>query len=463
MRRPAAVPCDRRAGVCAITTRPINRSTTGTRGLHSTRNSTARSVSGSIASRPAPIGKALTRHRSPRWKPQRTWTQEYQPLAQNNRGGKSWPVDVENPGPGYYLLTAEARYCPVLAGCKFCLSNVTVYLRAGPNRVAAVAVDRQTGKPVAGLPMELHVSGRPDERLLVERSRPARREGFLARLPRHEGRNALRPGADSQRERNGKPAASRPADNERDPLVDGTAAGKEEAFASDDPFAESSSQDRLGGQSDSADVRAVDQVLAPLPQTVVAAESYVQGAAARRSWPEPAARHRPADRKRRPGRDGSEPWPARVPITNSISAAPPPPISASGPTSRFPIDNPSRTRVPGEGLSGSISPSIARATRSGSPDLCGRSTTRTWAITMSAGQRRRGRSRCWSAIGISASSGRARARFPRQARSREFPPAARCRQWPLPFHRRWLLDLAESAAGDRRVSPQHVCCPVRRS
>ena len=51
--------------------------------------------------------------------PQRTWTHEYQPLEQNNHGAKQWPVELENLGDGYYLLTAEARYAPLLAGCKF--------------------------------------------------------------------------------------------------------------------------------------------------------------------------------------------------------------------------------------------------------------------------------------------------------------------------------------------------------
>jgi hypothetical protein len=233
------------------------------------------------------------------WKPQRTWTHEYQPLTQNNQGGKSWPVDVENPGPGYYLLTAEARCCPVLAGCKFCLSNVTVYLRAGPNRVAAVAVDRQTGKPVAGLPLELHLSGRPDERLLIERFRPGDEKAFLQGFHGAKAEILYDHGPIASEKKTGKPIAPRPADNERDPLVDGTAAGKEEASGSDNPFAESPSPDRLGGSTGSTNVQAVDQVLTPLPQAVVTAESYVQGVAARRSWPD-----RQQDIALRTGNDG---------------------------------------------------------------------------------------------------------------------------------------------------------------
>ena len=96
-------------------------------------------------------------------KPQRTWTEEYELLDSNNYGAKQCPVELENLSDGYYLLTAEARYAPMLAGCKFFSTNVALYLRAGPNQAVAVAVDRHTGRPVAGLGLRLQVHGQPDE------------------------------------------------------------------------------------------------------------------------------------------------------------------------------------------------------------------------------------------------------------------------------------------------------------
>ena len=42
-----------------------------------------------------------------------------------------------------------------------------------------VAVDRRDGRPVADLPLRLHISGKPDENRLCQRCKPAVKEEFL--------------------------------------------------------------------------------------------------------------------------------------------------------------------------------------------------------------------------------------------------------------------------------------------
>ena len=111
--------------------------------------------------------------------PEQRWTRTFEPLEKNNHGRGQWPVPVERLREGYYLLTAEARYAPMLAACKFSVSNVTVYLRAGRNEAVAVAVDRRDGRPVPNLPLRLHITGRADAQTLCKRLKPVNEEAFL--------------------------------------------------------------------------------------------------------------------------------------------------------------------------------------------------------------------------------------------------------------------------------------------
>ncbi|MHC4252695.1 MAG: MG2 domain-containing protein, partial [Planctomycetota bacterium] len=95
--------------------------------------------------------------------PVRSWSREFHPLRENNRGDRRHEaVEVDGLGEGYYLVAAEARYAPVTPATKFIVSRVALYLRAARNRAIVVAVDRRDGRPRPGVPIELRVAGKPD-------------------------------------------------------------------------------------------------------------------------------------------------------------------------------------------------------------------------------------------------------------------------------------------------------------
>ena len=137
-----------------------------------------------------------------RLKPQRTWSQTFQPLECNNSDPEDWPVPLDNLGEGYYLLTAEARYAPMLAACKFCVNHLAVYLRrAGSGR------DRGGGpprRPARGRSAVASAHQRQARRKPALPALQARRQGGVPpRLPRRKGRGTLR-----QRPRGGRPAVA---------------------------------------------------------------------------------------------------------------------------------------------------------------------------------------------------------------------------------------------------------------
>jgi len=207
-------------------------------------------------------------------KPERFWTHEYQPLEQNNHGAKSSPVELENLGEGYYLLTAEARYSPLLAGCKFILSNVALYLRAGPNQAIAVAVDRNSGRPVAGLNLRLQVHTMPDESAIVAQARPTDEKAFLLGFHGERGAELYQSGA-AVDEKKAKPSALDRAEHDN-PFGDEPAA----------KVAETSGPDPFGEEPGTGQLKPIDEVLMPPARAVVAAKSYALGVEARRRWPD---------------------------------------------------------------------------------------------------------------------------------------------------------------------------------
>ncbi len=209
-------------------------------------------------------------------KPERTWRGEYQPLEQNNHGAKQWPVELADLADGYYLLTVEARYSSLLAGCKFILSNVALYLRAGPNQTVTVAVDRHSGRPVAGMNLRLRVHGQPDESSLVAHMRPSDEKAFLQGFHGERGTVLYESGLEVTDK---KPASH---SNHRDQ-------------ADDDPFGDepelkaaeaSNPPDPFGDAPAAGAFKPADEVLLSPAQAMAAAESYTQGVEARRRWPD---------------------------------------------------------------------------------------------------------------------------------------------------------------------------------
>lgn len=103
-------------------------------------------------------------------KPERTWEQEFRPLRENNqKANQAHAVQVQDLSEGFFLVAAEARYAPVLAGQKFAVSHVALYVRAARNRAIVVAVNRTTGVPVSGVPVQLTVNSRASSRNLLAR------------------------------------------------------------------------------------------------------------------------------------------------------------------------------------------------------------------------------------------------------------------------------------------------------
>jgi len=95
-------------------------------------------------------------------KPSRQWSKTFAPLKDNNRCAPvRRTVTVENLDEGYYLLLADARYAPMAAACKFLVSDVALYIRAGDNRGFVMAVNRRSGRPVTDLPLKLNITGNP--------------------------------------------------------------------------------------------------------------------------------------------------------------------------------------------------------------------------------------------------------------------------------------------------------------
>jgi len=126
----------------------------------------------------------VTAEKLARMKPERTWTQTYLPLSKNNlEEPQERDVIVEGLREGYYLLSVEARYAPMIAACPFRVSNVALYVRTGCNQGVVLAVDRRDGRPVPNLPLELSISGYPRVDAVIDRVRPAEerafRDGFL--------------------------------------------------------------------------------------------------------------------------------------------------------------------------------------------------------------------------------------------------------------------------------------------
>jgi len=134
----------------------------------------------------------ITAEELARMKPQRTWTQTHLSLSKNNvQEPQERDVVVEGLREGYYLLSVEARYAPMIAACPFRLSNVALYVRSGCNQGVVVAVDRRDGRPVPDLPLELSIylplelsiCGYPRVDAIIDRVRPAEerafRDGFL--------------------------------------------------------------------------------------------------------------------------------------------------------------------------------------------------------------------------------------------------------------------------------------------
>ncbi|MCY3020179.1 MAG: MG2 domain-containing protein, partial [Planctomycetota bacterium] len=91
-------------------------------------------------------------------KPERQWSETFTPLSSNNVAGvKTETVQVKELAPGHYLLTAEARYAPVLAGHPFVVSGASLYLRVASNQIVVAAVSRDEGKPLANTPVKVQV------------------------------------------------------------------------------------------------------------------------------------------------------------------------------------------------------------------------------------------------------------------------------------------------------------------
>ena len=174
---------------------------------------------------------------------------------------------------GYWLLTAEARYAPMLAGCKFSVSNVAVYLRAGRNQAAAVAVDRRDGRPVGNLPLRLHITGQPDMRLLCDRLKPAVEEAFLRGFHGEQAKVQYETGPEVKDE-----MPKRRSADEDDPFSD-----EDNANASL-PAEMAEAEDDLHARPD--DRNCQEPFKLSLAGDLRAAESYAQGVAARRRWPD---------------------------------------------------------------------------------------------------------------------------------------------------------------------------------
>ncbi len=226
-----------------------------------------------------------------RLKPERTWTKSFQPLEENNHAGILEPVRVDGLREGYYLLTAEARYAPMLAGCKFCVSNVAVYLRAGHNQAVAVAVDRRDGRPVPDLPLRLHIAGEPDAKLLCERAKPAVEDAFLRGFRGRQAEVEYASGPPAEDEKPKQPFVSAAGDPFASPTATVSPVRNKKPLVreNDAPF---------GAEPDHA---SSEQRFHPSPaDDLRAAESYAQGVEARRQWPDFQQ-----DRPLRTGTDGT--------------------------------------------------------------------------------------------------------------------------------------------------------------
>ncbi|MFH0939007.1 MAG: alpha-2-macroglobulin family protein [Planctomycetota bacterium] len=113
-------------------------------------------------------------------KPVREWDVTFKPLRENNQAEKhNVDVDVKDVNQeGYYLVTFEARYAPMIAAAKFCVSHVALYVRAACNQAIIVAVDRRNGRPVANAPIALAVQGTPSVSSLLEGKPLPFQQGF---------------------------------------------------------------------------------------------------------------------------------------------------------------------------------------------------------------------------------------------------------------------------------------------
>ncbi|MCE9552931.1 MAG: hypothetical protein K8T91_06085 [Planctomycetes bacterium] len=208
-------------------------------------------------------------------KPDRSWTKTYHSLRENNRQGEhDGLVAMEPLGEGYYLVTAEARYAPLLPACKFCVSHVAVYVRANRNQAVVVAVDRRTGSPVADLPLKLTVTGEPGiDRLLPPGETDSHKifeRGFRGQ-PAEEIRST------------GPEAPSDP--------------GTEDAFGGDSRSTASDNPTPAAARGD--DLRKAAKEIPP-QQQLREAETYLRGVEARRLFPDFKQQH-----TLRTGLDGS--------------------------------------------------------------------------------------------------------------------------------------------------------------
>ncbi len=92
-------------------------------------------------------------------KPWRRWTETSAALSTNNKSLEStqYAVSVEDLEEGYYLLTCRARYAPMLAFRKFCISRVRVFMSVARNQALVTAVDRRNGTPLQERPLTVRV------------------------------------------------------------------------------------------------------------------------------------------------------------------------------------------------------------------------------------------------------------------------------------------------------------------
>ncbi|MBA4388650.1 MAG: hypothetical protein C0404_11765 [Verrucomicrobia bacterium] len=133
---------------------------------------------------------------------ERTWTATFHPLSQNNTTTNTWldTFETDVPEEGYYLLTASARYAPQIAGQKFSVSHVALYMQAARNQAVLATVDRRTGAPATNVEVRLVVQSAP----ILEKIAPtnlagpegaAFRAGFASNtIPELSGPEATTPG-----------------------------------------------------------------------------------------------------------------------------------------------------------------------------------------------------------------------------------------------------------------------------
>lgn len=92
-------------------------------------------------------------------KPVRTWTHQHRQLAANNTQAR-WneTITVPETSEGYYALTAQARYSPVIATQTFAVSKTALYVHAAANRIVITAIDRRSGQPIPNVTLQTNIT-----------------------------------------------------------------------------------------------------------------------------------------------------------------------------------------------------------------------------------------------------------------------------------------------------------------